>query len=262
MSTAAPSVIELRCEPLVESLVGMLSETSGITVLTGAGVSAESGIPTFRGKDGLWRTYSAAELATPEAFSRDPKTVWEWYAYRRDLIGRARPNNAHLALAELENIFDEFTLVTQNIDGLHSSAGSRKVIELHGNIWRSRCTGGCGTMPLPVIDEFPPRCKCGALLRPDVVWFGEPLDPDPIARAVAAASSSDIMMVVGTSSIVYPAAEIPVAAKEGGAMLIEINPERTPLSPMADFCVLDKAGVALPKIVSAVLSSIRKVYER
>lgn len=254
--------MELKYEPLIKSLLKVISKSTRIAVLTGAGISAESGVPTFRGKEGLWRTYSADELATPDAFLHDPKTVWEWYAYRREIIGRARPNNAHLALAELESEFQGFTLITQNVDGLHSSAGSRNIIELHGNIWRSRCTEGCGTVPLPVINEIPPRCRCGALLRPDVIWFGEPLDPESIEKAVTAASSSDIIMVVGTSSIVYPAAEIPVAAKEGGATIIEINPERTTLSNIADFCVLEKAGIALPKIVSAILSSIRKVYER
>lgn len=252
----------MRYEPLIESLLKVISKSTKIAVLTGAGVSAESGVPTFRGEEGLWRKYSAAELATPEAFSRDPKTVWEWYIYRREIIGRARPNNAHLALAELESEFPEFTLITQNVDGLHSSAGSRNIIEMHGNIWRSRCIAGCGTIPLPVIEEIPPRCRCGALLRPDVVWFGEPLDPDPIRKAIAAASSSDIMMVVGTSSVVYPAAQIPLVAKDGGAVVVEINSERTPLSDYADFSVLDRAGAALPKIVLPILSSIRKVYER
>ena len=204
-----------------------------VAVLTGAGVSAESGVPTFRGEGGLWRNFRSEQLATPEAFRRDPALVWEWYNWRRGLIGGCAPNAAHEMLAQMEAAIPDFTLITQNIDGLHQLAGSRNVLELHGNIWRTRCTG-CGQltkdrrMPLP---ELPPRCpECGALLRPDVVWFGESLPLEVLERAWAAAADCRLMLVVGTSAVVQPAASLPLVAQRNGARLVEVNPAETPLS--------------------------------
>jgi len=222
-----------------------------IVVLTGAGISAESGIPTFRGKDGLWRSYNPSELATPEAFKRDPKLVWEWYNWRREIIAKAEPNEGHKILVELENKFPNFWLITQNVDGLHQRAGSKKVIELHGNIWRVRCTS-CKKeyydyqVPLP---EIPPRCVyCGGLLRPAVVWFGEPLPTDALEKAYELSMSADIFIVVGTSGVVYPAAELPIVAKRSGAKLVEINPEETPITPYADISLREKASTGLSKL--------------
>ncbi|NPA32319.1 MAG: NAD-dependent deacylase [Aquificae bacterium] len=222
-----------------------------IVALTGAGISAESGIPTFRGKDGLWKRFKPEELATPEAFFRNPKLVWEWYDYRRQLIAKAEPNEGHRILARMEREFPNFYLITQNVDGLHQRAGSRKVIELHGNIWKVRCTE-CGKedydyrVPLP---EIPPRCDaCGGLLRPGVVWFGESLPPDALMKAEKLARDADVFLVVGTSGVVYPAAELPYIAKEFGATVIEVNPEQTPISRIADIRVPKKASEGLREV--------------
>lgn len=234
-------------------LEALLSDARSICVLTGAGISRESGVPTFRGEDGLWRKFRAEDLATPEAFARDPVLVWEWYAWRRELISQAQPNPAHRALVEIEASVasrpdGRFTLITQNVDGLHERAGSRNVVRLHGSLWHLRCSR-CGSahsnrpdredrrVPL---DPFPPRCYrqgCSALLRPAVVWFGEPLPETEWKRATLAAAHADLFLVVGTSALVYPAASLPWAAKQSGAQLVEINPDPTPLSDIAD-CVL------------------------
>lgn len=216
--------------------------------LTGAGVSAESGVPTFRGPEGLWRSFRPTDLATPKAFEDDPALVWEWYDWRRQLIARCRPNPAHLTLAEMESVLGQFTLITQNVDGLHQEAGSRRVLELHGNIWRVRCVA-CGEVtedrrvPLP---EIPPTCRCGGLLRPDVVWFGEPLPFETLAAAWKAAETCRTLLVIGTSALVEPAASIPVIAKRNGAYLIEINVTETPLTPLADEVLRGPAGELLP----------------
>ncbi len=220
-----------------------------VVVLTGAGVSAESGVPTFRGPEGLWRTFRPEDLATPEAFARDPVLVWEWYDWRRQRIANCRPNPAHRVLAEMEAALPDFTLITQNVDGLHQAAGSRRVLELHGNIWRVRCTR-CGRVgedrrvPLP---EIPPRCACGGLLRPDVVWFGEPLPPAVLEEAWEAAARCRWMLVVGTSALVQPAASLPVVAHRNGARLIEVNVSDTPLTPLADEVLRGPAGEVLPR---------------
>ena len=230
----------------------ILFNAQSLCVLTGAGVSAESGVPTFRGPEGLWRQYRAEDLATPEAFARDPMLVWEWYAWRRGIMRRARPNPAHYALAELEGRFAsgpgaEFTLVTQNTDGLHERAGSSNVVRLHGSVWELRCTG-CGeerwdeSVPL---DPFPPRCACDSLMRPGVVWFGEPLPEQAWSRAAEAAASADVFLVIGTSALVWPAASLPLQAKRKGARLVEINPVLTPLSESADLVLTGKAGEIL-----------------
>jgi NAD-dependent deacetylase len=234
-----------------------------LAVLTGAGVSAESGVPTFRGHGGLWRSYRSEELATPQAFRRDPELVWQWYNWRRELIGACQPNAAHVTLAEMEeSSADEadqegrsFVLITQNVDGLHRIAGSHNVLELHGNIWRQRCTRGCRP---PWIDrrvllpEIPPLCPdCGALARPDVVWFGESLPGPVLEEAWAAARRCHLMLVVGTSALVQPAASLPLLALEVGAHVVEINPQSTPLSDAVDEVIRQSAAVALPEWWSA-----------
>ena len=222
-----------------------------IVALTGAGISAESGVPTFRGEAGLWRQYRPEELATPRAFARDPKLVWEWYDWRRGVIGACQPNPAHQALAGMESRLPDFTLITQNVDGLHRLAGNQHVLELHGDIWRLRCTRQGTTLvdraaPLP---EIPPRCaECGALMRPDVVWFGEALPGDVLEDAFAASAACDVVLVIGTSAVVQPAATLPLIAIENGAALVEINPQPTPLSDYADLTLRQPAAQALPEL--------------
>jgi NAD-dependent deacetylase len=238
---------------LTQQARAWLEEAQRVCVLTGAGISAESGVPTFRGAGGLWREYRAEDLATPAAFRRDPKLVWEWYDWRRGVVGAARPNAGHEALAAFEQRRgDGFTLVTQNVDGLHERAGSRRVLRLHGSLWAVRCTG-CGTetmderVPLP---ELPPRCAaCGAMLRPGVVWFGEPLPADELVAAVDAAASCDVMLVAGTSAVVYPAASLAPLARRAGARVIEVNVEETPASDGADVSLRGAAGAVLPAIL-------------
>ena len=206
-----------------------------VAVLTGAGISAPSGIPTFRDPGGLWDNFRIEDFATPEGFARDPERVWRWYLERWQKIRQAEPNLAHRKLAELEKQKGEgFLLVTQNIDGLHQRAGSKRVVELHGSIHRMRCTACRHTAPMPP-DELPPRCPvCGGLMRPDVVWFGEPLPPGAFEAAAEAFQNADVALVVGTSAVVEPAASLGRLAKYGGAYLIEVNPEATPLTPIAD----------------------------
>jgi NAD-dependent deacetylase len=221
-----------------------------VVVLTGAGISAESGVPTFRGHRGLWRQHRPEELATPEAFARDPKLVWEWYDWRRGLIGACQPNPAHRTLVDMETRLPDFTLITQNVDGLHHLAGSQRVLELHGNIWRMRCTreGTKQVDQLTPLTEIPPRCaNCGALLRPDVVWFGESLPADVLEAAFAAAAACDLMLVIGTSAVVQPAATLPLIAKQNGAVLVEVNTELTPLSDYVDLSLRQPAAQALPQ---------------
>ena len=221
-----------------------------LVALTGAGISAESGVPTFRGEKGLWRDYRPEELATPGAFRRDPQMVWTWYAWRRELIAACRPNAAHRTLSAIERTWDDFVLVTQNVDGLHQAAGSRRVLELHGSIWRFRCTH-CAyeaedrRVPLP---ELPPHCpECGGLLRPGVVWFGESLPVDAVQSAWSAAAQCGTMLVIGTSAVVEPAASLPRVAHQRAAHLVEFNPEVTPISRYADEVFREPAGEALPR---------------
>lgn len=235
------------------ALVERLRRSRRMLVLTGAGVSAESGVPTFReAQTGLWSRFKAEELATPEAFARNPRLVWEWYAWRRELVTRAAPNAGHRALAELGRRVEQFTLVTQNVDGLHQRAGSGSVIELHGNILRTKCS----VEDVPVDSwresgDVPPLCsRCGARLRPDVVWFGESLPPGAFEHAAQAAESADLCLSVGTSAVVYPAASIPLLAKSRGAVLVEINPSRTPLTQAADFFLEGPAGTVLPRLLT------------
>ncbi|MBD3348329.1 MAG: NAD-dependent protein deacylase [Candidatus Eisenbacteria bacterium] len=241
---------------ITERLLERLSRARRLVVLTGSGVSHESGVPTFRGRDGLWKKYRAEELATRQAFEFDPELVWRWYDYRRQLIAEAAPNPAHEAIARLESHREHFDLVTQNVDGLHSRAGSRSPIELHGNIWRARCTREGLTKELKEnpLRDIPPRChKCGALLRPDVVWFGEPLPPSAYERADTAARTCDAMLVVGTSAMVRPAASLPLIAKHNGAYVVEINVSLTPISVLIDASLVGRAGEILPELVDRLL---------
>ena len=244
---------EEKARPVIpEGALAALRGAGSVAVLTGAGVSAESGVPTFRGVDGLWKNFRAEELATPEAFERDPKLVWEWYNWRRGLIGGCMPNPAHIAIASLERLSGDFLLITQNVDGLHRKAGSEKLVELHGNLWRMRCTAGCGTIEnhdVP-LEPMPPVCeKCGELMRPDVVWFGEGLDTGILERAFEAAEECDVMVVAGTSTVVQPAASLPVVALGGGAVVIEVNTDPTSLTPLADHSIMGKASEVLPALV-------------
>lgn len=228
-----------------------LMKARQVAVLTGAGISAESGVPTFRGDDGLWQTYRATDLATPEAFARDPQLVWQFYSWRRELISKVTYNPAHVALVELERRVDSFTLISQNVDGLHLLAGSQNLLELHGNLWKVRCTR-CQKISLNrSLDMGPmPMCEdCGGLLRPHVVWFGESLDPDILHQAVEACRNSEVMLVIGTSSLVQPAASLALEAKSAGAVVAEINLEKTPHTHMMDVSLLGKAGEILPKLL-------------
>jgi len=235
----------------IQQAAEILRTAQRIAVLTGAGISAESGVPTFRGKDGLWRQFRAEDLATPEAFARDPKLVWEWYDWRRGIIGRVEPNPGHKVLARWEQAFPDFSLITQNVDGLHARAGSKNILELHGNIWKTRCTkeetiAENYESPLKTI---PPTCpNCGAMLRPHIVWFGESLDQDVLRRAFGLSSLCDVMLVIGTSAFVQPAASLPLHAAEAGAKIIEINPDPTPLTHYANVSLHGKAGEILPGI--------------
>ena len=223
---------------------------SPVVVLTGAGVSKESGVPTFRDHGGLWKSFKVEDFATPEAFDRNPEQVWEWYAYRREKIAACRPNQAHAVIAQMEAAFPgEFTLVTQNIDGLHEAAGSQAPLNLHGSIWKVKCRT-CShkeiNRDVPMTSSLPRCPACSDLLRPDVVWFGEVLPRDTLERAFAAAETSGTCVVVGTSALVQPAALIPVAAVRQGATLIEVNPEETSISSLAHERLVGPAAELLP----------------
>ena len=236
----------------VAMLRGRLQSARRLTVLTGAGVSAASGVPTFRGAGGLWRNHQAQQLATPEAFARDPQLVWEWYAWRRQVISECSPNAAHEVIAGWSDR-PGFTLITQNVDGLHERAGTRNVVRYHGSIWTLKCWNNCGvtdwddaSVPFPVL---PPRCPaCGALARPGVVWFGEAIPPDA-AQAAQQATACDLFLSVGTSSVVYPAAGLIAAAKARGAFTIEVNPEAT--GARVDLAIAAPAETVLPRISAA-----------
>lgn len=223
--------------------------------LTGAGISKESGIPTFRDKlTGLWAQYDPSDLATPSGFARNPALVWQWYDHRRNLVGEASPNAGHLALAELQDLLPQFTVITQNVDRLHERAGSRGVLELHGDILTFRCFNrGHAAAEVALGLEEPPACAyadCRSLLRPNVVWFGESLSPDVLSRATRLASTCEVFLVIGTSGLVQPAASLPIAAKRGGAKLVEINPEPTALTDQVDIFLQGAAGVILPALVA------------
>jgi len=229
--------------------MAMLATSSKIAVLTGAGVSAESGIPTFRSNGGYWRQYRFEDLATPEGFARDPKFVWTWYEERRRAIAAARPNAGHEALAEMERRVPAFTLITQNVDGLHDLAGSKNVIKLHGDIWTVRCLK-CGKerVERAELNDLPPSCACGGMLRPGVVWFGEELPEGAIERAAAAVRAADVLIVAGTSALVYPAAGLIRLA----AVTIEINPEETAFSGDVTYSIRGTSAEILPELLQGI----------
>ncbi len=240
-----------------ESTLGLiqhkLASARSVTVLTGAGISADSGIPTFRGADGLWRNFRAEELATPEAFARNPHLVWEWYNWRRELIATKRPNPAHEAVARMEQRFEQFWLITQNVDGLHRDAGSRRLSEIHGNIWMVRCTQ-CRRVtdnrdvPITIL----PLCdSCNGLLRPHIVWFGESLAAQDLEASEAALQSSDLCLIIGTSGLVYPAAVFGSMAKQAGAFVAEINLDSTAQSGIVDAALQGRAKDIVPLLLQA-----------
>lgn len=236
-----------------ERLVQKLRSAHHVAVLTGAGISAESGVPTFReAQTGLWAQYDPQELATPQAFRRNPRLVWEWYAWRRELVQQARPNPGHIALVKLALAVPRFTLITQNVDGLHQRAGSQAVIALHGNIMETKCFDRDHLVEKwPESEAVPPTCPtCGSLLRPNVVWFGENLPAAALQTAVSAAQSCDIFLTIGTSALVHPAASLPLLALEHGAVLVEINPQTTPLTRRATFTLTGAAGNLLPALLA------------
>ncbi len=221
-------------------------------VVTGAGISAESGVPTFRGTGGLWEGFRPEQLASPDGFRADPALVWRWYRWRRRSIEGVEPNEGHRALASLERNVASFCLATQNVDGLHRRAGTQKILELHGNIVRSHCMMGCGAEtpedPLALV----PLCSCGATLRPSVVWFGEMLPGELLQEAIEAAARCDVCLVVGTSAVVYPAAALPQVASRAGSVVIEVNPESTPLSDSCDLTLRGPAAEMLPAFLTAI----------
>jgi NAD-dependent deacetylase len=237
------------------ALIARLRTARRVVALTGAGMSAESGVPTFRdAQTGLWAKFDPRELATPSAFARNPRRVWDWYGERRAQAARVLPNPGHVALAGMEARVPDFLLATQNVDGLHARAGSRKLVELHGNIARVKCSRDQRIVAQwdEPQDGLPPRCPaCGAFLRPDVVWFEEMLPADALAKAEDAARRCDVLLVVGTSGEVYPAAALPEYAKSAGARIVEVNPNPTPLSSLADDVLRAPSGVALPALVEA-----------
>jgi len=243
-------MVRFEMEEQLRTVANILKDSRIVVALTGAGISAESGIPTFRGKDGLWKKYRAEDLATPFAFQRNPKLVWEWYVWRMNIISKAKPNPAHVVLAEMEKEGILRAVITQNVDGLHFKAGSKNVIELHGNIWRIRCVD-CNwkTVLNSPPTQIPPICeRCGGLMRPDVVWFYESLPQDALNKAFKLAAQSDLMLVIGTSGVVQPAASLPLITKNQGGILVEINVADTPLTLVCHYSLRGKAGEILPRI--------------
>lgn len=241
-------------DPLLAAATA-LGAARHVCVLTGAGISAESGVPTFRdAQTGLWAKYRPEDLATPEAFARDPQRIWEWYEWRRELVRGAAPNAGHRALVELQGMLPQLTLVTQNVDGLHQRAGSTGVIEYHGNILRDRCPAeGIVAERSPLSITGLPECaRCGEMLRPDVVWFGESIPIQALRDAEVAAADCDVFLSVGTAAVVYPAAGLAERAARAGARIIEINPEPTALSPPADIELRGPAGALLPQLLQAL----------
>jgi NAD-dependent deacetylase len=245
----------------LRALVSRLRAAQVVTVMTGAGVSAASGVPTFRGPEGLWRSFRPEDLATPEAFARDPALVWEWYAWRRARVASCRPNAAHEVIARWsQDQSKNVRVITQNVDDLHLRAGTRDLIRLHGSLWETRCFNGCTAGVRPWRDEDVavtdglPRCPhCGGLARPAVVWFGESLDATDVERASQAASC-DVFLTVGTSAVVYPAAGFARVAQARGAFTAEINLESTPASSLVDLCILGGAEEVLPAVDQLLVS--------
>lgn len=242
-------------------LAQILADSQRLVVSTGAGISKESGIPTFRdAMDGLWAKYDATQLATPSAFVQNPKLVWDWYQYRRELVGKAKPNAGHYALAELEDLLPQIVIVTQNVDGFHQMVGSTDVVCLHGNIMLNKCFANCRGTPTYVDpnllegNDSPPRCPhCQkAYVRPDVVWFEEMLPPDALTRAFELSRTADVMLVIGTSGAVYPAAQLPFITHENGGIVLEINPNESGISSIARHRLAAPSGEVLPRIVEII----------
>jgi NAD-dependent deacetylase len=251
---------------MIDRVAAWIRDAEHVTVLTGAGISAESGVPVFRGATGLWRQFRPEELATPEAFARQPEVVWEWYLWRRERIAGAEPNEGHRTIARWQQTRGGVSLLTQNVDGLHARAcseraqrveraGSSPPVELHGNLWRVRCAAGCGFRARDIETDAPRRelrCRCGAWIRPEVIWFGEPLDADVMDEASAAIERADVVLVVGTSAVVYPVAGLPHRAKRRGARVVEINVDDTPLTSEVDAVLRGPAGEMLPAVERAL----------
>ncbi|MDI6767726.1 MAG: NAD-dependent deacylase [Bacteroidota bacterium] len=238
-----------------QQILSKLKKAQNVAVLTGAGISAESGVPTFRGEGGLWKKFRPEELANFDAFIKNPDLVWEWYHYRRQIISKIQPNPGHYALVEMERRHKNFVVITQNVDNLHQRAGSKLVYELHGNIERNYCIDCTKDFSNQEINETKNilRCNCGGLVRPGVVWFGESLPMEQWNASVQAAETAEIFFSIGTSAIVYPAASLPIIAKRAGAYVVEINLERTELSYDADEVILGKSGEIIPKLVQTYL---------
>jgi len=248
---------ETPAPPLIfpSELVQTLRSAHRVVVLTGAGISAESGIPTFRqAQTGLWTQYRAEDLATPEAFRKNPRLVWEWYAWRRNIIANSKPNPAHLALVKLEDQIPNFTLITQNVDNLHQTAGSRKIIEFHGNIFRTKCSNENRVVESWLdTGEVPPRCpSCNHFLRPDVVWFGELISEAALSAAFHSVQDCQVFISIGTSGLVEPAASLPRLALQHQSLLVEINLEPTPLTHQADFILQGLSGRIIPQLIAKV----------
>jgi len=243
-----------------KEFIDRLSTAKSVVFFTGAGISAESGISTFRGKDGIWNKLRPEELANFNAFMKNPNMVWEWYQYRRKIINESLPNPGHYAIAQFEKYVEKVAVVTQNVDNLHGRAGSKTIYELHGNIERNFCIK-CNTFynsaDYHFADEAPKCDKCGGLVRPDVVWFGEMLPQEVFAEAEKTAEWSDICFVVGTSAVVYPAAYIPINARKNGSYIVEINIESTELTSLADYSIFGKSGEILPLILDEVKENYR-----
>ena len=235
-------------------LIDALRNCRHLCVLTGSGISAESGVPTFReAQTGLWARFDPHELATPEAFLRDPALIWRWYRWRRELITKVSPNAAHIALARLAEILPKLTLITQNVDGLHQQAGSADVIEFHGNIYHDRCfVEGILVEQADLSAEVPTCPDCGANLRPGVVWFGEAIPADAMQAASSAVQQCDLFLAIGTSALVWPAAGFAASAQENAALVVEVNPDATPLTSATDYALRGKAGVFLPELVNCL----------
>jgi NAD-dependent deacetylase len=252
----------MQDEKLIQQAADLIRHSQHLVVLTGAGVSKESGVPTFRDAlDGLWARYDPQQLATPFAFKQDPKLVWDWYTYRRELVGQARPNPGHAAIAALEKRLPTLTLITQNVDDLHEQAGSNNVIHLHGKLNANKCVNHCQGDPTLVDimtltwdrESGPPPCPhCGAPVRPDVVWFHEMLPPVQLYTASEACQNADVMLVVGTSGLVTPAADLPRVAKRCGAQIIEVNPDYSMITRFADIKLEGPSGAILPRVIAAL----------
>ena len=241
----------MEIDSSLQGIRSRLSQAKSVTVLTGAGISADSGVPTFRGAEGLWKNFRPEELASPEAFEHDPRLVWEWYNWRRELLATKSPNPGHHALVELEQRTERFWLITQNVDGLHAAAGIQNLSEIHGNIWKVRCTS-CGIVTdnhdVPI--EILPYChSCQGLLRPHIVWFGESLNPEDLQNSYDALQACEVLIIIGTSGAVYPAASFGSVAKDHGAYVIELNLDPTPNSDLVDVAIQGRAKDLVPRLL-------------